>query len=323
LLAEAIPRQDPEPVLGLRKQIKQSLAGYGFQEIMTYTLTSLEILSSLTPERCPPEPLPIRVANPMTADQEYLRPVLRANLLATLAANRRHEDVGIRLFELGKIYLPQENDLPDEPEVLCGLMNGPRVERSWLGSDGTFDFYDVKGLVEGLFNHLGIALSFEKSDDAGLHPTRQAAIVVSTDDRKLKLGVIGELHPKVAAAFEIDGTVGLFEIGVTALLPFTTDYRMYRPVPRFPGIIRDIALVVDAGISYRQILDIIKGFSLITDVKFFDVYSGKQVADGKKSLAYRLVYQSPTHTLTDEEVNRVQEQLLKRLTKELGATLRG
>jgi phenylalanyl-tRNA synthetase beta chain len=97
---------------------------------------------------------------------------------------------------------------------------------------------------------------------------------------------------------------------------------MYQPVTRFPGIIRDIALVVEAGISHRQILEIIKGFSLISDIKLFDVYSGKQVAGGKKSLAYRLVYQSPTHTLTDDEVNKVQEQLLSRLEKDLVATLR-
>ncbi len=322
LLAEAIPRQDPDPILGLRKRIRQSLTGYGFQEIMTYTLTSLELLSNLTPERRPPEPLPGRVANPMTADQEYLRPTLRANLLATLAANRRHEDGGIRLFELGKIYLPGKKDLPEEPDILCGLMSGPRVERSWQGDGGQFDFWDVKGLIESLAEHLGTAVGFEKSDDAGLHPTRQAAIVVNEDTRELKLGVIGELHPKVAAAFEIEETVGLFEIDVTALLPCAKVHEMYRTVPRFPAIIRDIALVVDAGISHRQILDIIKVFSLVSEVRLFDVYSGKQVAEGKKSLAYRLVYQSDKHTLTDEEVNRVQEQLLKRLNQELGATLR-
>jgi phenylalanyl-tRNA synthetase beta chain len=322
LLAEAIPRQDPDPVLGLRKQIRQGLAGFGFQEIMTYTLTSLEMLSNLTPERRQPEPLPVRVANPMTADQEYLRPVLRANLLATLAANRRYEDGGIRLFELGKVYLPGKKDLPDEPEVLCGLVSGPRLEKSWLGDSGPFDFHDVKGVVESLGERLGLDIGFEKSADAGLHPARQAALIVTDANQKLKLGVIGELHPKVAAAFEIEGTVGLFEIEVTALLPCVTGHRIYRPVPRFPAIIRDLALVVDAGTSHQQITDIIHGFSLITGVKLFDVYSGKQVAEGKKSLAYRLVYQSDKHTLTDEEVNKVQEQLLKRLAKELGATLR-
>ena len=161
-----------------------------------------------------------------------------------------------------------------------------------------------RGWSKDFLTSLDIAISFEKSDDAGLHPARQAAIVIGDND-KINLGVIGELHPKVAAAFEVEGTVGLFEVNVTALLPFVTGQKMYQPLPRFPGIIRDIALVVDAGISHRQILDIIKGFSLVSDVRLFDVYSGKQVAEGKKSLAYRLVYQSPTHTLTDDEVNKV------------------
>jgi phenylalanyl-tRNA synthetase beta chain len=259
----------------------------------------------------------------MTADQEYLRPSLRANLLATLASNRRHEDGGIKLFEMGKVYLPRKNDLPEEPEMLCGIMSGPRVERSWLGGDGSFDFYDVKGVAEGLFNHLGLAVAFEKSSDDGLHPVRQAAIVLQgKDGLKVKIGVFGEVHPKVEDAFEVAGTVGLFEINVTALLPFAVSYKMFQPIPRFPSTVRDLALVVDAGITNQKILDIIKSFSLISEAVLFDVYSGKQVAEGKKSLAYRLVYQSPTHTLTDEEVNKVQEQILARLMKELGATLR-
>ena len=178
MLSQPIPRQNPEPVLSLKKEIRQSLVGYGFQEVITYSLTSLELLGKLTPEPVPPEPMPLRLANPMTADLEYLRPNLRANLLATLAANRRHEDGGIRLFELGKIYLPREKDLPAEPEVLCGILSGARVEKSWLGGDGSFDFYDAKGMVEGLLRHLGVAANFEQGNDEGLHPAKQAAIVI-------------------------------------------------------------------------------------------------------------------------------------------------
>jgi phenylalanyl-tRNA synthetase beta chain len=323
LLGEPIPRQNPEPILSLKEKIRESLVGYGFYEIMNYTLTSLQLLSNAAAEPHPPEPMPLRVSNPMTADQEYLRPSLRANLLATLASNRRHEDGGIRLFEMGKIYLPRKNDLPEEPEVLCGIMSGSRVERSWLGGDGSFDFYDVKGVAEGLLSYLGLAVDFEKSSDDGLHPVRQAAIVLQgKDGLKVKIGVFGEVHPKVADAFEVAGPVGLFEINVTALLPFAISYKMFQPIPRFPSTVRDLALVVDAGITNQKILDIIKSFSLISEAVLFDVYSGKQVAAGKKSLAYRLVYQSPTQTLTDEEVNKVQEQILARLAKELGATLR-
>ena len=140
---------------------------------------------------------------------------------------------------------------------------------------------------------------------------------------KVKLGVIGELHPAVASAFEISETVALFELNINTLLPFATGHQMYRPVPRFPGTYRDLALVVSTGVSHQEIMDIIQGFSLVSEVRLFDVYSGQQLAPGKKSLAYRLVFQSPTHTLTDEEVNKVQVQILKRLADRLGATLRG
>jgi phenylalanyl-tRNA synthetase beta chain len=321
MLSVPIPRQSPEPIIGLRKKIRQSLTGYGFQEIVTYSLTSRDMLKKLTPDARLPGPDPLAIVKPLTTDQECLRTSLRANLLSALAANRRHEEGGIRLFELGKVYLPRENDLPAEPDMLCGILSGPRVERSWLGGDGTLDFYDVKGVIEGLFSNLGIDISFESSEDESLHPARQAAITVKKDGKTVEIGVLGELHPKVADAFEIAGTVGLFDINVTALLPFAGSYRMFQPIPRFPSTVRDIALVVDAAITNRQILDIIKGFSLISEVVLFDVYSGKQVA-GKKSLAYRLVYQSAEHTLTDEEVNKVQEQVLAKLAKELGAALR-
>ncbi len=322
MLSVPIPRQSPEPILGLRKKIRRNLTGYGFQEIVTYSLTSREMLEKLAPNARLPGPEPLAIVKPLTSDQECLRTSLRANLLGALAANRRHEDGGIRLFELGKVYLPRRNDLPQEPDMLCGIMSGPRVERSWLGGDGALDFYDVKGAMEGLFSQLGIDVSFENSEDGGLHPARQAAIVVKKDGQRIKIGVLGEVHPKVADAFEIAGTVGLFDINVTELLPLAGSYKMFQSIPRFPSIIRDIALVVDAAITNRQIWHIIKGFSLVSEVVLFDVYSGKQVAAGKKSLAYRLVYQSPEHTLTDEEVNKVQEQILSRLAKELGATLR-
>ncbi|MCJ7605490.1 MAG: phenylalanine--tRNA ligase subunit beta, partial [Dehalococcoidales bacterium] len=322
LLGEPIPHQNPDPVLALRKNIRQCLTGYGLQEIMNYTLTSMDVLRKLSPETKNPEPAPVRIVNPMTADQEYLRPTLRGGLLSTLASNRRYQEGGVKMYELGKVFAGRENDLPTEPESLCGILSGARAEQSWLGGDGTYGFYDVKGLIEALMARLNVTVQYEKSRDEGLHPARQAAIIVKDKDMTVKLGVIGELHPAVAHAFELEETVCLFEINTTNLAPFTVGHNLYQPIPRFPGIIRDLALVVDADVSHRQIMDIINGFSLVTEVELFDVYAGKQVAGGKKSLAYRIVYQSATHTLKDEEVNKVQEQILRRLTGELGATLR-
>ncbi|MEE9399591.1 MAG: phenylalanine--tRNA ligase subunit beta, partial [Dehalococcoidales bacterium] len=154
--------------------------------------------------------------------------------------------------------------------------------------------------------------------DESLHPSKQAAIVIGGN----RLGVIGELQPRVAKAFDITGSAYLFEIGVTALLHFTVGHRMFQPIPRFPVTVRDIALVVDVKVSHQQITDIIKSFSLVNQVAIFDVYSGKQVPNGQKSLAYQIVFQSPTHTLTDKEVDKIQSQILVKLSQQLGAARR-
>lgn len=318
MLSQPLPRQNPEPIFSLKQKVGHILTGYSFQEVITYSLTSSEMLNKLLPEPHPLEPMPLRMANPMTADREYLRPNLRANLLAALSANRRYEDGGIRLFELGKVYLSRHNDLPDEPEVLCGILGGSRLEKSWQDKDELFDFYDAKGVAEGLLNQLGVKANFEEDRDEGLCLGKQVAIVVEGN----KLGVAGELHPKVLAAFEISEPVYLFEINLTALLPYTIGHKMFQPIPRFPAMVRDMALIVDTRITHQRVLDIIKNFSLVNQVTLFDVYSGDQVPRGKKSLAYRVAFQLPTHTLTDEEVNQVQQQILDKLSSELGATLR-
>jgi len=318
MLSEPIPRQNPAPILSLKQKVGHDLTGYGFQETLTYSLTGLDMLNKLLHEPHPLEPMPVRVANPMTAEQEYLRPNLRANLLAALAANRRHEEGGIRLFELGKVFLPRQGDLPEEREVLCGVMSGARFEGSWHGGNEPIEFYDARGVVEGLLSQLGVDASFEENGDESLHPHKQAAVVVAGD----RLGVVGELHPKVSQAFEICEPVYLFEIDLAALLSFTIGHRAFQPIPRFPAVVRDLALIVDAGITHQRAQDIINGFSLVAQTRIFDVYSGEQVPPGKKSLAYRIVFQSPNHTLTDEEVDKVQQKMLDRLSGELGAALR-
>jgi len=318
MLSEPLPRQNPEPIVSLKQEVRRLLTGYGFQEVITYSLTGEDMLNRLLLEPHPLKPEPLRLANPMTADTEYLRPNLRPNLLTALATNRRHEGGSIRLFELGRIYLPRPNDLPDEPEILCGILSGPRFDKWWQGESGLVDFFDAKGVLEGLLGQLGVEASFEMSEDESLHSNRQAAIIIAGN----RLGVVGEVHPHVLAAFDISENVYLFEINVTALSPFTVSHKLFQAIPRFPVTVRDMALVVDIGITHQQVQDIIKGFPLVNQINIFDVYSGEQVPPGKKSLAYRIVYQSSTHTLTDEAVNKVQQQILSRLAREFGAVLR-
>lgn len=318
LLSDELPRQNPSPYLALKRKVGIFLTGCGFQEVITNTFTNLETLGKLAPEGRSAGDKVLRIANPMTAEQENLRPDLRANLMMVVAANRRFQEGGIRLYEIGRIYLPSEKGLPDERDVLCGIICGLRGEKSWHGGDAATDFYDVKGVVEGLLENLGTTGTFENSDDASFHPGKQA--VVTLDG--VRVGVLGEIHPAVAQAFELRESVLLFEIDINALLPQTIRDRMYQPLAKFPAIVRDLALVVDNGVTHGSVQEIIKGFSLVEQVSLFDVYMGERMPAGKKSLAYRIVYRSVDHTLTDVEAEAVQQKLLKKLSQMVGASLR-
>ncbi len=318
MLSQPLPRYIPEPIYNLKRKVKNSLVGYGFQEIITYSLTSFDKLNRLMLKPHPLKPMPLRLVNPMTASQEYLRPSLRDKLLSVFSDNRKHEDGGIRLFEVGKVFLPIPKGLPAEPEVLCAVLGGTRLEKSWSGASEPLDFFDARGLAKSLLHCIGIDANFELGKDESLCPSRQVAIIIDN----VPLGILGEFHPKVLDAFEITEPVFLFEINITSLSGSTTAHKLYRPVSRYPDTVRDMALVVNTGVNHQSIADIIDSFSLVSQVDLFDVYSGEQVPPGKKSLAYRVVYRSPTHTLTDEEVNKIQEKIISKLSKELGAVLR-
>jgi len=301
----------------LKEKLRNILTGFGFQEILTYSLVSLEKLQKLSPKlelRIPP----LRVANPMTREQEYLRTSLRSGLLATLSHNQKFEQAGIRLFEIGKVFLPRGKDLPEEKEMLCAVLSGPRTELSWQADKEPLDFFDAKGVVENLLNQLGLKASFDIGDDEILFPGRRADIIVEDD----KVGIVGDVHPRVAQAFELSGATGLIEIDLEEVLAKITGVKEYQPIPRFPSVTRDIALVVDEQVSYQTVENIIQSFSLVTEVNLFDLYRGKQIPEVKKSFAIRIIYQSPSYTLTDEEVDQTQEQMLARLRQELSANLR-
>jgi phenylalanyl-tRNA synthetase beta chain len=278
----------------------------------------MDLLKKLSPEGKPPEPTPVKLSNPMTLEMEYLRPTFRANLLTAFAANRRYEEGSIRLFEVGKVYIAKGKDLPEESDTICAVMGGLRNARSWQDNDKTIDFFDVKGIAENLLMRHGFNPRFAKGQDAGLHPNKQAEIYL---DEK-KVGVIGEVHPKVMLAFDIAEPVYILEIDLKSLVPFLAALREYKPVPRFPSIVRDMALIVDDGVTNETIQNLVRSFPLVEGVEIFDVYSGGQLTAGKKSLAYHISFRSPKHTLTEEEVNQVQQQILNRLSTELGATLR-
>ena len=315
MLSATLPEREPRPRLELRKKIRGIMVGLGFQEVLTYSLTSLEKLRKLAIEL---EPEALKVANPMTREQEYLRPNLRAGLIVALAQNQKVEPGGIRLFEIGKVFLPKGDELPQEKEMLCAMLSGAKSDLSWKGEKGEFDFFDAKGMAENLLRGLGLIAEFKPGSDQNLSPAESAEIISEGD----RIGVLGILHPKMTQAFELDGVVYLIEIDVEKLLIMSSGQKRYIPIYRFPAVSRDIALIVDEQTSYQQVESIIRSFPLVTEVTLFDFYTGEQIPQGKKSFAIRVVYQSPDHTLTDEEVNQIQQDMLDKLNQELGGSLR-
>ena len=321
-LGSPLPQQESQlsPVAqqsNIKEKLRNILPGLGFQEILTYSLVSLEKLQKLSPKLELKIP-PLKVANPMTREQEFLRTSLRAGLLSTLAHNQKFEQAGIRLFEIGKVFLPRGKDLPEEKEMLCAVLSSSRLKLSWHTDKEILDFFEAKGAVENLLNQLGVKASFNIGDDEILLPGRGANIIVEDD----KVGIVGDVHPRVMQAFELSNNICLIEIDLEKLLTKLAGTKEYHPISRFPAVTRDIALVIDEQVNYRSVENIIQSFPLVTRITLFDLYRGKQIPEGKKSFAIRIIYQSPSHTLTDEKVDQTQEQMLNRLYQELGATLR-
>ncbi|MCL2150302.1 MAG: phenylalanine--tRNA ligase subunit beta [Dehalococcoidia bacterium] len=314
-LPSALPESLVSPMIEFKRRARVALKGFGGSEVITYAFASEETLSRGL--NCQPEMLPLRVANPMNPDQGCMRTSLRGNLLQVLAANIRREEGPLFIFELGRVYLRRAQELPEEPEMLCILLASAGPDKRWHGRKEAVDFYDAKGLMEGLLGELRIEATFVPGHDPGLRPGAQAAIMADG----VQIGVLGELYPEVARAFDLPAGVYLCEFNLSAALPLVRDL-VYRTLPRFPGAERDLALVVDETVAHHQIVDIIEQFRLVTGVRLFDVYAGSQLAPGKKSLGYNLSFQSPDHTLKDAEVDGVLGAIVSELGTRLGAVLR-
>ncbi|MDP6514908.1 MAG: phenylalanine--tRNA ligase subunit beta, partial [SAR202 cluster bacterium] len=324
MLSTQIPHWEPQPITELKDVVKDLMVSAGMQETISYSPTTLDNLSKVDAidETNPP----LRIANPQSSEWEYMRTSLRASVLNTLGSNRRvAQSDGIRIFEVGRVYLPQqeakERELPTEKEVMVGALSGPRFRTSWMSSQEDMGFFDAKGALEHLFAGMGIQVTYEASSDSILHPGRTASLTAG----KISLGVIGEVQPQVLESFDLEGyPVAMFEIDLESLLQASSEVNLsYQAASRFPESYRDLALIVNSDVSSASIQQIINRHGLVSRSTPFDVYEGEGVPEGKKSVAYRLVFQSPRGTLTSEEIDRFQGDIVRQLRRQLGAELRG
>jgi phenylalanyl-tRNA synthetase beta chain len=318
MLSTPIPGHEAQPMREFREEVRDLLVREGLQEVISYSAVGLEALKRARVGEG--EGFLLEVANPMSIDFQYMRPTLRASLLRTLATNLSHQRGSVSIFEIGRVYLPRAGELPLEVETAAGVSYGPRGDEGWLDSGDGGDFYSVKGVVEALLIKLGVDGEFEPLEDSFFHPGKAAALTINGS----RVGALGEVHPVVTEAFEVDGAAVYFEINLMKLLEVLPERgRGVKPLARYPASLRDLSLLVDREVPAARVLSIIESQALVDRAVLFDAYEGEGVPPGKSSLAYRLHFQSPSKTLSSEEVGKALDKVVRALQRDVGAVLRG
>jgi phenylalanyl-tRNA synthetase beta chain len=322
LLADTLPPQRGNSLQELEEALRDALVGVGLQELVTYRLTTPEN-DGRTGEVTPGSPY-VRLTNPIASDRVVMRRSLLTSVLEAIDTNHRLRE-RLAVFEIGPVYVQTEGvALPEEiPQVVVAL-SGRRHPRAWPrdGEDGWLDFLDLKGLVVEALEALHLSgLRVSPGEHPAFHPGKCAEVWAG--DRRL--GVLGEIHPHVHARFDMgEAPVAAAEMDLHAVLVSVPEQRPIASVPAFPPILEDLAFIVDDEVPAGEVEAQIHqaGAPLLSSLRLFDVFRGGQIGEGKKSLAYSLVYQAPDRTLTDDEVAEVRRQIVAHLEQTLGAKLR-
>lgn len=297
------------------RMVKEVLEGAGLDQAITYSLVSKEDATAFAMQ----QRQTIDLLMPMSEAHASLRQSLLPHLIEAASYNVARKNKDVKLFEIGNVFFANgEGELPDQVEYLSGILTGDYVVNQWQGKKETVDFYLAKGVVDRVSEKLNLEFSYRRADIDGLHPGRTAEILL---ENKV-IGFIGELHPTLAADNDLKRTY-VFELNFDALMAVSVGYINYQPIPRFPGMSRDIALEVDQNIPAADLLSTIHahGGNILKDTLVFDVYQGEHLEKGKKSIAIRLNYLDTEETLTDERVSKVQAEIEAALIEQ-GAVIR-
>jgi phenylalanyl-tRNA synthetase beta chain len=322
----------PEPLANeVERRIRAVLGGNGLMEVVTYSFVAPKVLPWLTVrplEQLGSEVQAIALKNPLSAEQSVMRTTMYAGLCGAVSHNLRHHAEAIRLYEWGRTYVPdpdggdEHRPVAEERLHVAGVLTGYRAGRSWTSPDAKVDFFDAKGVVEVILATLGIdRAKFSPAQLAPYHPRAAARVWL---ENGVTLGTVGELHPKAARALDLPAGIFLFELEVARLARVATLRPKYQGLTHFPAVFRDLAVVVEAQLSADEVRKVIleTGGALVEDARVFDVYTGKQIPEGRKNLAFALSYRADDRTLTDAEVNQAHARIVAEVNARLGAALR-
>lgn len=331
LLADVLPEQQNNRDLIDEERVRDLLAMAGLQEAINYSLTDPKIEKPFGFAASDH----VTLKNPISPERGVLRRSLLPGLLISAASNLKHAE-GTALFEIGPVFVPRAGErLPEEPRrlgiVLCGRRTPPAWDDPVNQRPPSFDFFDLKGIIEELISGLHLnTISYRHAEKvAHLHPARSAEVFLNGKP----VGTFGELHPRAAALLAKEAktldpaerSAYVAELDLEAILSTMPERFAYSPVSRYEVALRDVAILLDASVSADAVRAelLTAGGELLQDARLFDVYQGEHIPDGKKSLAYALVYQASDRTLTDKEIDKAHKKIEDRLRKQLKAQIRG
>ena len=358
LLRGGVPARELEHNFTWWRRLRSFLLACGLSEAVNHPLTGDAALERLrAPEAVEPGPFsedeiaalipnaaavtaagatygPIHLQNPLTPERDSMRSTLMAGLLDSVSLNLRNGVESVRFFELGRAYFPRVFHQPEparlpalERRTLGIALAGLREPRTWDGSNQALDFFDLKGIVEELMAYCGVpGYVIERQGHPLLHPGRAARLRLA--DRRgrpsTELAVLGEVHPEVAARFDLRERALLLELDVDALAAAATAARGYEDISRYPAVYRDLAVVVPLSTPAGDVLRAVRqgGGKLLRSVGVFDVYTGEKIPADSKSIALSLVFQAPDHTLSEREIDGAFGNVQRRLQDAVGATFR-
>ena len=283
--------------------ITQHFADRDYQEILSYSFVNADLERDFSSTKHP-----IQIRNPISEQMGVMRTTLLVGLIETLRFNLNRQQERVRIFEIGRCFLPDEylnNDFQiSQPRRVGGLSYGNRYEEQWGEKARLVDFFDVKADLEAIFHNAKIR--FKKCQNASLHPGRAAGIYFG----ERLLGYLGELHPRLCQQYDLSNAPIVFELDLDPIL--TNAIAQFREVSKFPTVRRDIAVIVNEDIPSQQLIDALMRVApnAVQEVELFDQYRGENLGPGKKSLAFRVVMNDTEKTLTEEEIEKI-DQLLK------------
>ncbi|RXI39258.1 phenylalanine--tRNA ligase subunit beta [Clostridium tetani] len=296
----------------LEDKVVEILIGSGLNQSISYSFVSPKIFDKILIPEDNDLRNTVKIKNPLGEDYSLMRTTTLASMMEALSRNYSRNNSYARLFEMGKVYIPSQDEkvLPEERNTLV------------IGMYGEVDYLNLKGILENLVEELNIEKSSYKreSEHPTFHPGKTAKLYVN----KEFAGLLGEIHPDVLDNYDIDEKCYIAELNLDVLFKNVNIEKKYTALPKFPAVDRDMALLVDDKVLVQDIESIIrnKGGKILEDVKLFDVYKGAQIPEGKKSVAYSIVYRMPNRTLTDAEVTKVHDKIVRTLENNLGAELR-